>query len=47
MSSPVHSRLIARGFNHPNPKAVHGADQLDDATSSEISQSPFDIPRET
>jgi hypothetical protein len=34
-------------FSRPNPKAVRGADQLDDATSSEISRSPFDIPRDT
>src|ERR1700721_4397524 len=47
MLSPVGSRLNARGLYRPNPRAVRGTDQLDDATSSEISRSPFDIPRDT
>jgi hypothetical protein len=45
MSSPVRSWRAA--FIGPKPKAVGRADQLDDATSSEISRSPFDIPRDT
>ena len=46
MSSPVRSGSRA-AFSHPNPRAVRAADQLDDAISSEISRSPFDIPRDT
>jgi hypothetical protein len=44
---PLYVPGSPRGFCPPNPKAVRGADQLDDATSSGISRSPFDIPRET